>query len=99
MVKFEKYAKDIVIIHNDRFGLDPQEQKKVLEYFKKEKPELWKEVAEHNPSKIEEAIGVFESAYINGNNVVMMEKGGECKITFDHTVIPEIIKMLKEAPK
>jgi hypothetical protein len=64
-----------------------------------EKPALWKEVAERTPSKIEAAIGVFESAYINGNNVVMMEKEGECKITFDHSVIPEIIKMLKEAPK
>jgi len=45
MVTFEIYAKDIVIIYNDRFGLDPQEQKEVLAWFKKNRPEIWADVA------------------------------------------------------
>lgn len=36
----EVYAGDIIIIHNDRFGLDFSEQTQLLEWFWKYKPEL-----------------------------------------------------------
>lgn len=39
-MNIEVYAKDIIIIHNDRFGLDYQDQMKLLRWFCKNHPEM-----------------------------------------------------------
>lgn len=39
-MKIEVYARDIIIIHNDRFGLDEQDQVKLIEWFWENKPEV-----------------------------------------------------------
>ena len=54
-MKIEIYAKDIIIIHNDRFGLDMKDQKELIIWFCKNRPEFVREIfCENCPEHIGE---------------------------------------------